>query len=232
MEGPNVPEVTWPAPASRDNFDGPTLGLDWNFLRWPRAEDWSLTARPGFLRLLGNASRLEDGSGVAFVGRRQEHATCETAALLDFTPQAEEQEAGLTVWMNQSHHYDIAVTRLQGERRVIVRRRIGTLSAIVASEPLLDGPVTLQVRAAEKAGAFSFAGTLTYTFSYALAQDQPRELASGEARYLAIECIDDGLRLFAGVGIDVNDAVEVGIAQRGKVSRLMAVTGNEADFSR
>jgi beta-xylosidase len=186
-EGPNVPEVTWPAPASRDNFDGPTLGLDWNFLRWPRAEDWSLTARPGFLRLLGNASRLEDGSGVAFVGRRQEHATCETAALLDFTPQADEQEAGLTVWMNQSHHYDIAVTRLRGERRVIVRRRIGTLSAIVASEPLLDGPVTLQVRAAERVGAFSFAGTPTYTFSYALGEGEPRELASGEARYLATE---------------------------------------------
>jgi xylan 1,4-beta-xylosidase len=187
MEGPNVPEVTWPAPASRDNFDGPTLGLDWNFLRWPRAEDWSLAARPGFLRLLGNATRLDDGSGVAFVGRRQEHVQCEVATLLDFTPEADEQEAGLTIWMNQSHHYDIAVTQLQGKRHIIVRRRIGTLSAIVASEPLLDGPVTLQVRAAQQAGAFSLAVSLTYTFSYALAQDQPRELASGEARYLATE---------------------------------------------
>ena len=54
-------------------------------------------------------------------------------------------EAGLTVWMNGSHHYEIAVTRLDGERRVIVRRRIGTLAAVVAREPLVDGPVTLMV---------------------------------------------------------------------------------------
>jgi alpha-N-arabinofuranosidase len=118
---------------------------------------------------------------------RQEHATCEAAALLDFIPQVDKQEAGLTVWMNQSHHYDIAVTRLQGERHVIVRRQIGTLSAVVASEPLLDGPVTLQVRAAEKADACEGEGAPTYTFSYALAENQPRELASGEARYLATE---------------------------------------------
>jgi xylan 1,4-beta-xylosidase len=187
MEGPNVPEVTWPAPAPRDDFDQPTLGLDWNFLRWPRAEDWSLTARPGFLRLIGNAARLDDGSGVAFVGRRQEHAQCEAATRLEYTPQADGQEAGLAVWMNQSHHYEIAVTRLEGERQVIVRRRIGTLAAVVASEPLADGPVTLQVRAAQQAGAFSFAGIPTYTFSYALAEGEPRELASGEARYLASE---------------------------------------------
>ena len=37
MEGPNLPEAPWPTPVSRDDFDGPTLGLDWNFLRWPPA---------------------------------------------------------------------------------------------------------------------------------------------------------------------------------------------------
>src|SRR6188768_4151039 len=52
----------------QDDFAGPKLGRDWNFLRWPCAEDWSLAARPGFLRLIGNATRLDDGSGVAFVG--------------------------------------------------------------------------------------------------------------------------------------------------------------------
>lgn len=46
MEGPNLPEVTWPQPDPRDDFDQAALGHDWNFLRWPRAGDWSLTARP------------------------------------------------------------------------------------------------------------------------------------------------------------------------------------------
>lgn len=186
IKGPDLPAATWPAPAPRDDFDGPALGRDWNFLRWPRAENWSLAARPGCLRLSGNAARLDDGAGVAFVGRRQEHAQCEAATLLDFTPEADGQEAGLTVWMNQEHHYEIAVTRHAGERQVIVRRRIGSLVAVVAQEPLAPGPVTLRVRAAQPEGAY-FAPPATYTFSYALAGEEPRELAGGEARYLSTE---------------------------------------------
>ena len=186
MEGPDLPEVVWPDPAPRDDFDHPRLGLDWNFLRWPRDGSWSLRARPGFLRLIGNATRIDDGSGVAFVGRRQEHSQCEAATLLDFTPEADGQEAGLVVWMNQSHHYDIAVTRQEGKRLIIVRRRIGTLSAIVARGPLADGPITLRIKAIQEEGAF-FASHATYTFSYTPAGGESRELASGEARYLATE---------------------------------------------
>lgn len=186
MEGPSLAAVPWPASAPRDDFDRPNLGLDWNFLRWPAPDSWSLTARPGYLRLNGSAAALDDGSGLAFVGRRQEHARCEVATLLDFTPAADGQEAGLTVWMNRSHHYEIAVTRRHRERQVMVRRRIGTLAAVVASVPLADGPVTLLVRAAQEAGGF-LAPPATYTFSYARAEGEPRALASGEARYLASE---------------------------------------------
>ncbi|MFF3138604.1 glycoside hydrolase family 43 protein [Streptomyces mirabilis] len=202
MEGPNLPEVTWPQPAPRDDFDQAALGHDWNFLRWPRAEDWSLTARPGFLRLTGNSTRLDDGSGVAFVGRRQTDTMCEASTLLDFTPQEDGQEAGLTVWMNQSHHYDLAVTLLGGERRVIVRRRIGSLSAVVANEPIPDGPITLRVSSAMELGTAAPPFPIpTYTFSYALADDRPRKLATGEARHLASEiaggCTGAYLALYA-----------------------------------
>lgn len=187
MDGPNLPAATWPAPAARDDFHGSTLSRDWSFLRWPRAEAWSLTARPGFLRLNGDAAALDDASGVAFVGRRQEHAACVVSTLLEFTPDADGQEAGLTVWMNANHHYEIAVTRRAGERQVIVRRRIGSLATVVASEPLGDSPIMLQVQAGQQPGARWFAGSPTYIFSYALAEGELRELASGEARYLASE---------------------------------------------
>ena len=185
-EGPNLSEAPWPAPAPRDDFDEPTLGLAWNFLRWPRAADWSLSARPGHLRLTGNAASLDDGAGVAFVGRRQEHAQCEAAARLDFAPDADGQAAGLSVWMNRTHHYEIAVTRLHGQRHILVRRQIGTLAATVASELLADGPITLMVRATQEEGGF-VAPPATYTFSYAQGESAPRELATGEARYLASE---------------------------------------------
>ena len=186
MPGPDLPVVTWPAPAARDDFDGPAPGYAWNFLRWPRAGDWSLAARTGFLRLVGNATSLDDGAGVAFVGRRQEHALCLASTQLDFTPDSDGQEAGLAVWMNQNHHYEIAVTRREQQRHIIVRRRIGSLSAVVASESIPDGHVTLMVRAFQEVSAF-FASQATYAFSYTLAGVPSRVLASGEARYLATE---------------------------------------------
>jgi alpha-N-arabinofuranosidase len=176
MEGPNLTPVTWQAPVERDDFDGPQLGLQWNFLGNPRAESWSLTERPGALRLLGNAARLDDGLAV-FVGRRQEHFACEVATSLDFTPAIDGEEAGLTVWMNPQHHYDLFVTRAGGERRIVVRRRIGSLVAVVASEPIGGGPVTLAIRA----------NRYSYTFACSVGDTAERMLATGETRYLSTE---------------------------------------------
>lgn len=177
MEGPTLAPVEWEQRAVRDDFDQPDLDLCWNFLGHPRPQDWSLTDRPGTLRLLGNAARLDDGPSVIFVGRRQQHFECQAAARLDFEPDEEGEEAGLTVWMNPLHHYDFLVTRQNGQRCVAVRRRIGSLVAIVATEPLEAGPVTLTVRADRQ----------NYTFSFAVNSAEPLTLATAETRYLSTE---------------------------------------------
>jgi alpha-N-arabinofuranosidase len=177
MEAPKLTPMIWPAPPARDDFDGSSLGLAWNFLGNPDADAWSLTIGPSALRLIGNAARLDDGPPVVFVGRRQEHLECEVATLLDFVPDGDGEEAGLTVWMNPSHHYDLFVSRQDGQRYVAVRRRIGSLVAVVAREPIEDGAVTLMVRANPHG----------YTFGYTASQAEQQALASGEARYLSPE---------------------------------------------
>jgi alpha-N-arabinofuranosidase len=177
MEAPRLTPVPWPRNPPRDDFDGPDLALEWNFLGNPRSEDWSLADRPGTLRLLGNAARLDDGPPVAFIGRRQEHLACQVGTVLDFVPVADGEEAGLTIWMNPQHHYDLFVSQQNGQRSVAVRRRIGSLVAVVAREPLVDGPATLTIGANPQ----------TYTFGWAIDQAEPQTLATGEARYLATE---------------------------------------------
>jgi xylan 1,4-beta-xylosidase len=180
MDAPHLTPVIWPMPHVRDDFEGPNLALEWNFLGNPRAEDWSLSDRPGDLRLAGNAARLDDGPPVAFVGRRQEHFVCQVATLLDFVPDADGEEAGLTIWMNPSHHYDLFVSQRNDQRYIAVRRRIGSLTAIVAQAPLGDGPVILTIDA----------NSQTYTFGYAnspMGQAEPQTLTTGETRYLAPE---------------------------------------------
>ena len=166
-----------PGAPERDDFDSPRLRLCWNFLRNPHPEDWSLADRPGWLRLAGSAFTLDDKTSPAFVGQRQCHFECRAATYLEFEPQVDGEEAGLVARMNERHHYEIAVTRRDGARCVIVRRRIGTLQAVVAQAPLEPGPVQLEIAATHD----------QYTFSYAQHGQPFQPLATGETRYLSTE---------------------------------------------
>ena len=89
MESPAFGLVRSGSQPERDDFDGPQLGVAWNFLGTPGPNVWELSDRPGALRLLGNEARLDDGPPVAFVGRRQEHFACEVATRIDFEPAAD-----------------------------------------------------------------------------------------------------------------------------------------------
>ena len=153
------------------------MRLCWNFLRNPNAEDWSLTERPGWLRLYGSPYTLDDQDSPAFIGRRQQHFNVSVKALLDFRPENVGHEAGLTVLINERHHYEIAVTQEQGDRCIIVRRRIGDLVAIVARAMIEAGPIELEIEAELD----------TYTFLYALAGQPARKVATGATRYLSSE---------------------------------------------
>ena len=156
MEVEGLPPHLWQPEPARDDFDAPALKPYWNFLRAPNAANWSLTERPGWLRLKGSANNLDSLDAVVFVGRRQQHFDCMASALLEFDPQVDGEEAGLTVFMNEGHHYEIGVMREQGERVVFVRRRIGDLSSVVASEPIRATTVTLQIAATADVYSFSY----------------------------------------------------------------------------
>jgi len=98
------------------------------------------------------------------------------ATRIAFEPASEGEEAGLTVWMNPSHHYDLFITRQDGQRVVAVRRRIGSLVAEVARVPAKAGALTLTIQGEPHAYAFGVAGS-----------GERQALATGETRYLAPE---------------------------------------------
>jgi xylan 1,4-beta-xylosidase len=177
MQANGLPPHVWEPAPIRDDFDRPVLNFGWNFLRNPHPEDWSLTERPGWLRLKGSAVTLNESDSPAFVGRRQQHFACRAAALLDFSPQRAGDEAGLTVLMNEIHHYEIGISYRDAARWVFVRRRIGDLIAEVAGEPIPAGLVELRIQSDAE----------YYTFSYVSGGQQPRIMQTGSARYLSSE---------------------------------------------
>ena len=172
-----LPPHPWPVEKGRDDFDSTRLDFCWNFLRNPRAEDWSLTENPGSLRLRCSPVTLDELDSPAFLGRRQQHFECVVSAHVDFTARSENEEAGLTVLLDNQHHYDIAVTLRGGKRTAVVRRRIGTLTAEVACEILPDGPVVLSITADRS----------NYALGFQPPGGEARILATGEVRYLSTE---------------------------------------------
>lgn len=181
MDAPALPASPWPMEPIRDDFDAPDLGLCWNFLRNPYAADWSLSARSGFLRLSGSGVTLDDTDSPAFVGRRQQHLSCRAAACVEFQPVQVGDEAGLTVLLDNKHHYEIAVTRLaaQDQPVIIVRRRIGDLQAVVAQAVAPRCPIILHIQAQPTEYSLGFAPADT--------PDNATLLATAATRYLSSE---------------------------------------------
>lgn len=167
------------ATAARDDFDASNLGLHWNYLRNPHPEQYSLTERPGHLRLRGSAAGLDDVASPAWLGRRQAHFSVKVATRLQFQPTTEREEAGLVVRMNEQHHYEIFVTLRGGVPSVVVRRRIGSLQAEVACHALPASPQGW-VLALE-------ADRNQYVFSFGCSETDLHQLGEGETRYLSTE---------------------------------------------
>ena len=82
--------------------------------------------------------------------------------------------------MNERHHYEIFLRRGNKGREVTVRRRIGDLVAIVATQAIDgDNDVILAIKAEEE----------SYKFGYSedSGDAPPTWLATGEAKYLSSE---------------------------------------------
>lgn len=107
---PNLPEQTWPASPAREDFDGPDLPIDFQWLRTPYPDEiFSLAAKPGSLRLYGRES-LGSLFRQALVARRQQAFCYSAATLLDFEPAHFQQAAGLICYYNGAKFHYLHVT--------------------------------------------------------------------------------------------------------------------------
>lgn len=176
MEADTLAEHLFPTPLIRDHFDTNELSHCWNFLYQSNSECWSLTETPGSLTLKGNQFNLNDQENYAWIGRRQEHMFFKASTELSFQP-TEGEEAGLSIFLNCTHHYEIALTMLNHERVLILRRRIGSLWKVEQCVPYSDPTVILHLKGTPN----------TYTFSYTNAAGEIKELGSGEVHYLSTE---------------------------------------------
>jgi alpha-N-arabinofuranosidase len=154
---PRLAPHPWPPLAARDEFDASSLQPCWSFVRNPDEKSFSLTARPGWLRLNGSAVSLNDQDSPAFIGRRQTDLACRASARLSFEPRQTNEEAGLVVRGNDRNHYEIGLTLKEGRPQVFFKKVLdGQVCEPVRSEPAPPGDLILTVKATPSNYQFFF----------------------------------------------------------------------------
>ncbi|KAL4877630.1 glycosyl hydrolase [Aspergillus karnatakaensis] len=107
--------VTW-----RDDFHETELQLGWYRKNTPKKIDYSLTERPGFLRLYGSANPLSVPVSPTMFLRKQTHRFISWSTELSFAPTSRYTEAGTVVWWDYYTFSRIGI-RLDNDGRRIVQ---------------------------------------------------------------------------------------------------------------
>ena len=106
VAAPGLPPHAFAAAPARADFDAPELPIDFQWLRSPWPEElWSLSARPGHLRLYGRES-VGSLFKQALVARRQQAHCYSASTRIEFEPAHFQQLAGLICYYNSvKFHY-------------------------------------------------------------------------------------------------------------------------------
>jgi len=146
----DVPGPEGRAPANtRDDFDAPALPIDFQWLRTPEPETiFSLTARPGHLRLYGRET-IGSLFTQALVARRQQAFCYSASCMLDTAPRHFQQAAGLVAYYNASkfHYLHVSQDEEAGRHLRVMSALPDSPQADAFTVPIAipEGPIELRV---------------------------------------------------------------------------------------
>jgi xylan 1,4-beta-xylosidase len=114
---PSLPVHKFPMTPAREDFNEPELPIHFQWLRTPWPEEiFSLTARPGFLRLFGRET-IGSLFKQSLVARRQQTHCLSAATVVEFEPEHFQQSAGLVCYYNSAkfHYFFISCDETFGK---------------------------------------------------------------------------------------------------------------------
>jgi len=147
-DGDALPQVTTPAPKlpshpfssppAREDFDSPELPIDFQWLRTPYPQRiFSLTERPGFLRLFGRET-LGSQFEQALVARRQQDFCFTAVARMEFNPEHFQQSAGLVLYYNSTKFHYLFLTEDD-----VIGRHLRVMSCVTDIGDSFSAPIPL-----------------------------------------------------------------------------------------
>lgn len=152
-------------------FENTDWNLDWCYLRHPLTDNYVLENDK--LQLKGTEVALDVPASPTFIGLRQRDFTMELSCDVSLT----DGEAGITLYMDENHHYDLAIRKSEHRYSVIERLNIGDIKSIEHEVDVQNNNnATLLIRANHERYSF---------FLHTNGQDIP--LGTAQTKYLSSE---------------------------------------------
>lgn len=105
-------------------FENTNWNLDWCYLRHPSTENYELGTDK--IKLNGTEVTLDVPASPTFIGLRQKDFNAIISCDINLT----NGEAGITLYMDEHHHYDLAIRKEEGGYKVVERLNIGDIKSI------------------------------------------------------------------------------------------------------
>jgi len=144
----------------------------WCYLRDPIMENYHFTKQG--IRLRGTHITLDHADSPTFLGIRQSEFNSELHVIVS----GNASEAGITFYMDENHHYDLAVIQENSEKKVLLRLHVGDAISISGQCRISDDIQNIQLKVVSDA--------IYYSFFYVDAHDELM-LGRAQTRYLSSE---------------------------------------------
>jgi len=161
VAAPPLASQPFPTSVARDDFDNGRLPVDFQWLRTPYPDEiFSLTTRPGHLRLIGRES-IGSLFRQALVARRQQAHCFSASTRLDFEPEHFQQAAGLVCYYGGSkfHYLYVSHDEAVGKHVRVMSALPDQVQADAFTPPLpipSGGPIDLRVEVDRERLLFAF----------------------------------------------------------------------------
>ena len=159
-------------PLKEYTFASTDPGIDWCYLRTPDMADYTLTKEKYTLR--GSSLTLDDIDSPTFIALRQRGFCFELCCDVGVT----DGEGGITIYMDENEHYEIAVRKAADSYEAILRLNIGGIKHIQTAIPLEGNKARLCIEG----------DNLFYKFAVVSGDGSERtELGVGSTKYITSE---------------------------------------------
>lgn len=178
MNVPTLPLHPFEIKPMRTEFKDKKLGFDWLYLCNPDSSCYKLESN--VLKLSTTDKQLDDDNcSPTFIGKRQAHLNCEVTVPVKLHASQHGDMAGITVYMSNNSHYDIAIRQDRGgSQSVVLSYRLFDLRQEVATAKISKGS-TVYLRARANANH--------YQFSYSTDGENFNDMGKLNTRYLSSE---------------------------------------------